>query len=149
MTDFIAFLLSVFPIYIVFLIRFALFLNVAFCICIYYILSGSVSQLIVCDLVYYNISRTSYRHSLYHLSYTFWVWGKMINRMSISTRLSQHATAATNKKEEPSFHASMKMGSSFLFVVQAHVACVLRDYSTVYGINAIFLALLIAVVRAL
>ena len=75
MTDFIAFLLGVFPIYIVFLIRFALFLNVAFCICIYYILSGSVSQLIVCDLVYYNIARTSYRHSLYHLSYTFWVWG--------------------------------------------------------------------------
>ncbi len=72
-----------------------------------------------------------------------------MKRMSISTRLSQHASAATNKKEEPSFHASMKMGSSFLFVVQAHVACVLRDYSTVYGINAIFLALLIAVVRAL
>lgn len=101
------------------------------------------------SVIIQKYARTSYRHSLYHLSYTFWVWGKMINRMSISTRLSQHATAATNKKEEPSFHASMKMGSSFLFVVQAHVACVLRDYSTVYGINAIFLALLIAVVRAL
>ena len=148
MTDFVAFLLSVFPIYIVFLIRFALFLNVAFCICIYYILSGSVSQLIVCDLVYYNIVRTSYRHSLHHLPYTF-KYGEMMKRMSISTRLSQHASAATNKKEEPSFHASMKMGSSFLFVVQAHVACVLRDYSTVYGINAIFLALLIAVVSSL
>lgn len=100
------------------------------------------------SVIIQKYARTSYRHSLYHLPYTF-KYGEMMKRMSISTRLSQHATAATNKKEEPSFHASMKMGSSFLFVVQAHVACVLRDYSTVYGINAIFLALLIAVVRAL
>ena len=95
------------------------------------------------SVIIQKYARTSYRHSLYHLSYTFWVWG------NDEENVYKHATAATNKKEEPSFHASMKMGSSFLFVVQAHVACVLRDYSTVYGINAIFLALLIAVVRAL
>lgn len=112
MTDFVAFLLSVFPIYIVFLIRFALFLNVAFCICIYYILSGSVSQLIVCDLVYYNIARTSYRHSLYHLPYTF-KYGEIMKRMSISTRLSQHATAATNKKKWNPSYVSISGSTSF------------------------------------
>lgn len=112
MTDFVAFLLSVFPIYIVFLIRFALFLNVAFCICIYYILSGSVSQLIVCDLVYYNIVRTSYRHSLHHLPYTF-KYGEMMKRMSISTRLSQHASAATNKKKWNPSYASISGSTSF------------------------------------
>lgn len=71
------------------------------------------------SVIIQKYARTSYRHSLYHLSYTFLVWG--------------------NDEENVYKHAA----------VAACDSRVLRDYSTVYGINAIFLALLIAVVRAL